>query len=346
MKNFIFIFCILIILFKTETVLSNNNIFDVNNIEISEENSKNNEELLNQAFKTAFNELIKRLLLEEDYRNLANTKLEKIKKLISYYQIINSDKDIIKNYTKFNISFNKDRMHNFFYNQNILYSDILNTDVILFPLLKKNNEYFIYTKNYFYENWNIENSKNLIEYTLPVENIENIQKIKKKKNNIFAIDISDFFKEYNIKNMVFAIIDIESSGSKIYLSTKINKKKINKNLFIERAGLNQIQFFNKIIIEIKNKIKDIIKSQNLIDVRTPSFLNVQIKFNNKSDLVEFNNRINQIDLIDNYYVQQISKDYALVKIKYLGKINKIINKLNDLDINLKMLNGQWEINII
>ena len=346
MKNFIFIFCILIILFKTETVLSNNNIFDVNNIEISEENSKNNEELLNQAFKTAFNELIKRLLLEEDYRNLANTKLEKIKKLISYYQIINSDKDIIKNYTKFNISFNKNRMHNFFYNQNILYSDILNTDVILFPLLKKNNEYFIYTKNYFYENWNIENSKNLIEYTLPVENIENIQKIEKKKNNIFAIDISDFFKEYNIKNMVFAIIDIESSGSKIYLSTKINKKKINKNLFIERAGLNQIQFFNKIIIEIKNEIKDIIKSQNLIDVRTPSFLNVQIKFNNKSDLVEFNNRINQIDLIDNYYVQQISKDYALVKIKYLGKINKIINKLNDLDINLKMLNGQWEINII
>ena len=346
MKNFIFIFCILIILFKTETVLSNNNIFDVNNIEISEENSKNNEELLNQAFKTAFNELIKRLLLEEDYRSLANTKLEKIKKLISYYQIINSDKDIIKNYTKFNISFNKDKMHNFFYNQNILYSDILNTDVILFPLLKKNNEYFIYTKNYFYENWNIENSKNLIEYTLPVENIENIQKIEKKKNNIFAIDISDFFKEYNIKNMVFAIIDIESSGSKIYLSTKINKKKINKNLFIERAGLNQIQFFNKIIIEIKNEIKDIIKSQNLIDVRTPSFLNVQIKFNNKSDLVEFNNRINQIDLIDNYYVQQISKDYALVKIKYLGKINKIINKLNDLDINLKMLNGQWEINII
>jgi len=346
MKNFIFIFCILIILFKTETVLSNNNIFDVNNIEISEENSKNNEELLNQAFKTAFNELIKRLLLEEDYRNLANTKLEKIKKLISYYQIINSDKDIIKNYTKFNISFNKNRMHNFFYNQNILYSDILNTDVILFPLLKKNNEYFIYTKNYFYENWNIENSKNLIEYTLPVENIENIQKIEKKKNNIFAIDISDFFKEYNIKNMVFAIIDIESSGSKIYLSTKINKKKINKNLFIERTGLNQIQFFDKIIIEIKNEIKDVIKSQNLIDVRTPSFLNVQIKFKNKSDLVEFNNRINQIDLIDNYYVQQISKDYALVKIKYLGKINKIINKLNDLDINLKMLNGQWEINII
>ena len=89
-----------------------------------------------------------------------------------------------------------------------------------------------------------------------------------------------------------------------------------------------------------------IKSQNLIDVRTPSFLNVKIKLNNKSNLVEFNNRLKKIDLIDNYYVQQLNKDYVLVKIKYLGKINKIINKLKDQNINLKMIAGQWQLNII
>ena len=89
-----------------------------------------------------------------------------------------------------------------------------------------------------------------------------------------------------------------------------------------------------------------IKSQNLIDVRTPSFLNVKIKLNNKSNLVEFNNRLKKIDLIDNYYVQQLNKDYVLVKIKYLGKINKIINKLKDQNINLKMIEGQWQLNII
>ena len=40
----------------------------------------------------------------------------------------------------------------------------------------------------------------------------------------------------------------------------------------------------------------------------------------KNNLVEFNNRIKNIDLIDNFYVQQLNKDYVLVKIKYLGKI--------------------------
>ena len=58
MKNLIFIFCILIILFKTGNVLSDNNIFNVNNIEISKETSKNKEKLVNKAFKKAFNKLM------------------------------------------------------------------------------------------------------------------------------------------------------------------------------------------------------------------------------------------------------------------------------------------------
>ena len=105
-------------------------------------------------------------------------------------------------------------------------------------------------------------------------------------------------------------------------------------------------FYNSIILEINNIIGDLIKSQNLIDVRTPSFLNVEIKLNDKSNLIEFNNRLKKIDLIDNFYVQQLNKDYVLVKIKYLGKINKIIKKLDDQNIKLKLIAGQWQLKII
>ena len=93
-------------------------------------------------------------------------------------------------------------------------------------------------------------------------------------------------------------------------------------------------------------LKDLIKSQNLIDVRTPSFLNVEIKLNSKNNLVEFNNRLKNVDLIDDFYVQQLNKDFILVKIKYLGKISKIIKKLKDQNIDLEMKEGQWKINII
>lgn len=347
MKNLIFICSILIILFKTETVLSDNNIFNVNNIEISKETSKNKEKLISDAFKKAFDELINRLLLEDDYKRISKTNLEQIRKLISYYQIISEDENKENNNAKINVFFDKDKMHDFFHGKNILYSDIINTEVILFPLLKKEDQYFIYTQNYFYENWNEEKSDNLIQYILTTENIENIQRINLNKDNIYKIEVSDFFKEHETDNIVFANIEVKKDTAEVFLNTRIEGKKINKNLSIKnKDNLNKKDFYREIIFEINNIIRDLIKSQNLIDVRTPSFLNVEIKLNKKSNLVEFSNRLNKIDLIDNFYVQKLNKDYVLVKIKYLGKINKIINKLKDQNINLKMIAGQWQLTII
>ncbi len=348
MKNLIFISCILIILLKTGNVLSDNNIFNVNNIEISQETSKNKEKLVNTAFQKAFDELINRLLMEEDYKKFSNINLAQIKKLISYYQIISQDEEIVDNNNiKVNVSFDKNRMHNFFYNKNILYSDIINTEVILFPLLKKNDQYFIYTKNYFYEKWNEEKFDNLIQYTLPAENIENIQKINSLKNNIYKLKVADFFKEYENDNIVFANIEINNKSAEVFLSTRIEGKRINKNLSVNKnENISEKIFYQEVILGINNVIKDLIKSQNLIDVKTPSFLNAEIRLNKKSNLVEFSNRLNKIDLIDNFYVQELNKDYVMIKIKYLGKINKIINKLKDEEIDLKMIAGQWQLNII
>ena len=346
MKNLIFIGVIIIILFKTGNVLSNSNIFSVNNIQISKESYKNRDLLINQVFKQGFSKLIERLLLEKDYKKLSDISIEEIKKLISHYQIINPDNKQNNTYYKFNVFFERDRIHNFFYQRNLFYSDILNTEITFFPLLKKGDEYFIYTKNYFYDNWTSEKSNYLIEYNLPLENIENMKIINLYKDNIYEIDTSNFFKEYNNNNMIFAIIEIKNKIAKVFLVSKIAGKKLNKSISISKNDLAQDEFKDKIIKQIKNEIRDLIKSQNLIDVRTPSFLNVKINLDKDYNLVTFKNRIDKIDLINNFYIQELHKDYVLIKIKYLGKISKIINKLEDQNINLKMTDGQWSLNII
>ncbi len=347
MKNLIFLSIIIIILFKTGNVLSNNNIFNVNNIEISNEFSKNKQKIVNQSFRKAYDELIKRLLLEDDYNKHANLNLDQIKDLISYYQIItpNSENNENKNIIV-NVFFNKKEIHKFFYKKNLLYSDIINTEVILFPLLKKNEKFFIYTQNYFYENWNVESNDGLIQYALPVENIENIQKINLNKDKIYKIDIGNFFNEYPSNNIVFANIELNKNKADIFLNTRIEGKKINKTLNLNnKKNLNQVEFNKEIITKINQTIKDLIKSQNLIDVRTPSFLNVKIKQNNKNNLARFSSKVKNIDLIDNFYVQQLNKDFVIVKIKYLGKIDKIIKKLKYEKIFLKMSEGQWQLSL-
>ena len=126
MKYFLFIAGIIIILFKTGNVLSDNNIFNVNNIEISKENSKNKVKLVDQAFKKAFDSLINRLLLKNDYKRVSNIDLNQIKKLISYYQITRHEENkITKGDKKINVFFDKNRVHNFFYPRNIFYSERL-----------------------------------------------------------------------------------------------------------------------------------------------------------------------------------------------------------------------------
>ena len=65
MKLIIQIILILIVFFKTETLLSENNIFNVNNIELEKNDKISNNSLANQAIKKGFNQLIKRILLKK-----------------------------------------------------------------------------------------------------------------------------------------------------------------------------------------------------------------------------------------------------------------------------------------
>jgi len=336
---------IIIIFFKTGNVLSNNNIFNVNNVEINKESYKNTQNLANLAFKKAFLKLLDRVLLEEDYKKISETNLLQIKELISYYQIITPEEDENTKFIKVNVFFDQNKMHNFFFRRNILYSDILNTEIVILPIIIDKDKYFIYSQNYFYKNWNQESLNNLIEYILPLEDIENIKKIINNKDDLYKINISDILKDYNNNNLAFIVIEKKENFAKIFLNTKISDQKLIKSLSIDQDNFQEEEFNNKIILEIKKEIKNLVKSQNLIDVRTPSFLNVEINLENKNNLFEFQKKIENIDLINNFYIQQLNKDFAIVKIKYLGKINKIIKKLKDQNIDLKMVEGQWRIKI-
>ena len=110
--------------------------------------------------------------------------------------------------------------------------------------------------------------------------------------------------------------------------------KINEN------NLEKEELYKEIIVQIKKELINIVKSKNLIDVRTPFFLNVKLNLN-KSNLVELNLRLKKVDSIENIYVQEFNKNYMNLKIKYLGNLDKIINQLKRENIDLKLINDQW-----
>ena len=321
---------ILVVFFKTGTLFSQNNLFNVNNIELKKKDKITNSRLADQAVRKGFDQLTNRILLKRDIEKLSDLKFSLIKQLVAYYQITNVSKENDKEeLVNFSVTFDKDKIHDIFYKRGISYSEILDKELYILPLLTKENEIFIFNNNFFYENWNRIYDNDLIEFILPLENIEIIQKINNYENNLINLNVADLFQEYNQKNLALILIDKNKFGDKkIYIKSIIQGKKISKNLDLKKQKLSADKFNEKTIIEIKKELINIVKSKNLIDIRTPFFLNAKLELNKKSNLVKLNSRVDKIDSIENIYVQEFNKDYMKLKIKYLGNLEKIINQLN------------------
>ena len=277
------IFIILIIFSKTGNVLSKDNIFNVNNIEVVKNGNLSNDALANIAIKRGYTDLIEKILLEEDKKKLTQLNLTEIKELVSYYQMISKKNDENSdNKLNFNIFFDRDKLHNLFFKKNILYSEIIDKEIYLLPIFKKNDQIYIYSQNFFYEKWNKIYLEDLIEFILPIENIEVIQNININKNNLLNLNLKDLFAEYKNKNLALILIeDTNSKNEKIYLRVNIMQKKIDKSIIVERSNLENKKYYEKIILKVSKEIINLVKSQNLIDIRTPSFINTIISIDKK-----------------------------------------------------------------
>ncbi len=348
MKTFLKIFVILVVFFKTETLLSKNNLFNVNNIEIEKNEKTSNDSLANQAIKKGFDELINKILLKEDINKLSDLSFSSKKQLVTYYQVSNSldEKENIE-IAKFNITFDKVKIHELFYKRNIQYSKISDKDLFVLPVLIKNNELFVFNNNFFYQHWNEILENDLIEFILPLENIEIIQKINKFRHNLIDIELDNLFKEYPSKNLALILIDnTETKNKKVYFKTKIQGKNISKNLTFKKQDKSTDDLNREIIKISKTEIINLVKSENLIDIRTPSFINAKLIFNKKTNIVKFNSRIKNIELVENIYVQSFNKDFMNLRIKYLGKLDKVINQLKNENIRLEIVNDKWVLQIL
>ena len=56
--------------------------------------------------------------------------------------------------------------------------------------------------------------------------------------------------------------------------------------------------------------------------------------------------LDDIDIIENYQVLELNKNYAKIKIKYLGSINKIKNKFFQQNILISITDDNWKLKLI
>ena len=346
MKSYNLFIFIIIIFLRTGNVLSENSIFSVNNIIIESGKYRNHQEFLDQAYREGFYQLVERISLRKDHKKLKQTNLNDIRNLISHFQIqkINNQNLIQRSV---NIYFDKERINKFFFNNNLTYSDFISKKITILPIQYINNDIKIFSNNYFYENWikkenEFSYSMEVLNYILPIENLELIKLINQSNKNYENLKIDEILSDYGNQDKALIHINFTNNKSKIFLQTFISGKKINKSFTIGNFGnINEENFYDIIIKKSKQEIEDIIKKENILDLRTPIFLKINFKIKEESDLKFFQNAIGQISVVENYEVFQISNKNTQIKIKFYGNLMKFKKLLESNGIDLKIQDNEW-----
>ena len=348
MSKYLFILSIIVFLFKTETVFSAETIYDVNNIQVSGRLNSNldNNKLIEEAFRKAFLIFINKTLLEKDIETLSKTNIQIIKDFIFTHQITSQKKSIDEEIIlTVNVKFDPKKINNYLSINNISYADISEISISILPILRKENNLFIFSDNFFYNEWNkTENGKKnteaqLINYNLALENAEDLFYINNNKENLELIDINKLNSLSEEKNKIFLIFTL-NEDAKVFIKAYFNEKEVIKNITLNN---NSTDDYNSLIMNVKDLINQIWKEQNLIDINTPAYLDIIFDIKKINDFLKFRTFLDTIDIIDNYSILEITNKYAKIRMKYKGKISNLREKFLNEKININIENNEWSL---
>ena len=218
-------------------------------------------------------------------------------------------------------------------------------------MLIKDKNIFMFSENYFYNNWlkNQNETTNtndiLINYNLALENIEDLQYISSLKENLELIDEKKLTSLTGAENYAFLLIYYIENEFRAYVKTSIANKEVDKNFNLKTYPKNETKTFDEGIKIIKEEIIQIWKSQNLIDVNTPSFLNLFLDNKRTNDYLNFSNILESLDVIENYSVLEMTNERIKIRIKYKGKISKLRKKLAENKIKIVIVDNVWKATI-
>ena len=343
---FLFLTATILLLAQISKSFCEENIFVVDNIKVKGTININfsRDKYINKAFLNSFEILLSRILLSKDINKVNDTKLIKIKNLISNFQIIEETYQKEEYKATFRIIYNDTKIKKFLINKNISFSDPENISAVFFPALFVDGELQNFAENYFYKQWlEIQINSELINFILPLDELDDFAKVKQMRDKFEMLNVNDLVKKYNTKNYAFALMEHQNKILNIYLRTNFNNNEVSKNISYKLDDVNDETKLNFILKELKMQIADIWKGENIINLAIP--LSIRIKFRNKKlkDLDNLKNIFYKISIIDNSFLEEFNVNHSIFKIYYYGNPKKLSAELLKFGYQLKNDQGHWEL---
>ena len=350
LREYIFVILVVTIfsLISFSKSFSEENVFIIDNVKVQGAIDVNfsRDKYINKAFLVSFEILMFRILLSKDLTKISNIKLDKIRNLIDSFQILEETYQKNEYKATFKIFYNDNKIKKLLIKKNISFSQPQNISAVFFPVLFVNDELQNFDENYFYNQWiNVEIKNEPINFILPLDDLDDISKIKEMKNRIEEFNVGDLANKYNIKNYVFALLDYRNKQLNIYLKTNFDGNEMSKNISYKLSNIKDESKLNFILKDLKVQITDIWKKANIVNILMPLSIRIKFKHINFLDLDKLENTFDKISIIDNYALEEFNINHAFFKIYYFGNPKRLRTELLKFGYQLIDEQGHWELYI-
>ena len=340
-----FLFLALINIFFS-TDFSRAKTFSINDIEIStpfEINfDKNN--IIDEGFILAFDELILSIVQTKDQKKLQETSTRIIKGMIETFSI-NEEKFIDEiYYLNLNVSFNKKKIFALLEKKNIFPSLPVKKDIFFIPIIVNENkdEIFMFSENYIFNNWNSDKKKyHLLNYILPTEDLEDFNLVKSKSKNLENYDFQEIINKYNLEDYIIMIIFINNDEFRVINKINFNETMDLKNLKFKSLNFNNDKDIKEFIENFKTLYENYWKTKNEINTSVKLSLIVSVDNKENSKISEFEKILTNIDLIYDFYILKFNNKNNIYKIIFNGSPGKFLKIMNKNNYEFDTQNQIW-----
>ena len=349
-KNRFYIFFFILVLFfiKFSITHASSKTFNIVNLEIKKpyDAKFDKKKIIEEAFVEAFKELIAKITITDDTKKLTTNNLKIIESLVDSFTVVD-EKFIKKQYiAKFEVNFNKRDILNFLETKNIFPSMPNEKKLLLLPILidVNKNDLFLFSENLFYKNWNKKHEKHyLLNYVLPNEDLDDINLISVNLNNIEEYNFEKIVTKYELKDFIIIIIFKNNENLKILSKVNINNNLVISNQNFAEVDIKNVDELMKTIKSLKIIYENHWKKINQINTSIKLTLNIILDSKNYKLINKFENHLQNLDLVSNYYINDFSNESIHFKIIYNSTPDKFIMETTKKGFKIDKSSEKWKI---
>ncbi|MAW01478.1 MAG: hypothetical protein CMI81_01110 [Candidatus Pelagibacter sp.] len=315
----------------------NANIYTVDNFKYSEKISnikKNRSSIIDKIKIQAFDQLKKRLLVEDDL-NLIKSNNQALNLIDDF--IIKDEIQINKNYQfVVSIKFNADKVKSYFKSKKIRYVDFKGKPILVIYLEKneKNQLNIWNNKNFYNVFFSFEDY--LIEYISPGGDLLDQKSITLDQNlNLKDININKLLNNYGLKNFLIIYLD------KNYKNNIRTKLSINNSVYYKSFLYSGN--YDLIIPKLKFFVENIWKEQNIFNTENTKKIVYNFYPKNADNLNLFIKTIFENKNISEKKIELVSKKKVVGSFIFSGSEDELIENLENKNIKIRKQNNNWDI---